>query len=370
MLLTSRFYWIVLFFLCCVSLVWSQPAQECKFVVVQTQFIDSVWGQGHAEAFVVSQDGGSSYLVHGGSIWWFGDTFKGTRDKDNKCYFTGAVSCSVAQWDKNNTTLPPVLKFVVDKNGQVAQAIEFIEGESWDHHRIWPLAGIFLNGKSYTYYSLIEITGTTMWSFRGAGAGLAYSTQPASIHQRIRHQDGWKFPISPCAIVPTKDWLYLFEVEKKGEQHGVWLARVAPEQIENPKAYQFFCGPQIGFSDDITKQVVFMKDIYGQVSVAWNEYLQKYVMVVSSDFFRPREIRFHIANQPYGLWSPEIASVQVPEYLQGKKVQLIYCSFLHPELFRENGKIMNITFSMHLENSIFDANNAMVEIEIQRTESK
>ena len=37
-----------------------------------------------------------------------------------------------------------------------------------------------------------------------------------------------------------------------------------------------------------------------------------------------------------------------------------------PEFFRENGRIMNLTFSPHLKDSGFDANNEMVEVEIVR----
>jgi len=39
---------------------------------------------------------------------------------------------------------------------------------------------------------------------------------------------------------------------------------------------------------------------------------------------------------------------------------------LHPELFRENGRVMNLTYSLNLKNSGFDANCEMVEIEIER----
>jgi hypothetical protein len=100
--------------------------------------------------------------------------------------------------------------------------------------------------------------------------------------------------------------------------------------------------------------------------VAWNPYLQKYVMVSSSDFNHPREIRFLVADAPYGPWGQPVARIEVPEYAQRKRVEMVYCTYLHPELFRENGRMMNLTYSTSLQNAGFDANCEMVEVEIKR----
>lgn len=330
----------------------------------QGRFLGSVWNQGHAEASVVSQDGGYSYRIPGGSLWWFGDTFRGSRDTAGKPHFSGgAVSCAVARLDSTERGVPPVLKFLSGEDGTVEQAIGFLPGESWEHHRIWPLAGVYLNGKSYIYYSLIELTGSGSWDFRSVGAGLAFSTAPFSIHHRLQTPEGWRFPVDPTAIVATEDWIYLFDVQKRGDRQGVWLSRVRPGDIENPGLYQFYCGPGPQFCGSRERQVLLLENIYGQVSVIWSGRGREYVLASSSDFFHPREIRFHTAKEPFGPWSTAIARLTVPEYLQGKRVGLVYCSFFHPELFRDNGRILNLTFSLQLENSGFDANNGMVELE-------
>jgi len=44
----------------------------------------------------------------------------------------------------------------------------------------------------------------------------------------------------------------------------------------------------------------------------------------------------------------------------------VYCAYLHPELFRENGRVMNLTFSLGLQDAGFDSNCEMVEIELKR----
>jgi hypothetical protein len=89
-------------------------------------------------------------------------------------------------------------------------------------------------------------------------------------------------------------------------------------------------------------------------------------MASSSDFAHPREIRFLVADAPYGPWSPPVARVEFPGYAQGKQVEMVYCAYLHPELFQGDGRVMNLTCSTSLQNAGFDANCEMVQVEIER----
>ncbi len=333
---------------------------------INTKYFGRLWNSGQASASIISQDGGSSNSVPGGTLWWFGDTFKGTRDETGKPIFSGkAVSCCTAFLREKDNPVPPVLNYLKGNDGSVEQAIQFLPDESWDHNRIWPLAGAYINGKSYIFYTLVEITGLGEWDFKHTGSGLAYSTVPLGIHKRILYNENWHFPVSPSAIVETKEWIYMYEVGKKRDVQGIWLSRVEPGQIENPGAYQFYCGNG-KFNNDEKMQVIFMKNIYGQVSVNWNEYLKQYILLSSSDFSHPLEIRLFTSPVPTGPFNRADASVKVPGFLQGKPVNLVYCSFLHPELNRENGRILNITFSLNLKDAGFDANIEMIEIELNK----
>ena len=58
----------------------------------------------------------------------------------------------------------------------------------------------------------------------------------------------------------------------------------------------------------------------------------------------------------YGPWSQPVARIELPAQRQGKRVDLVYCAFLHPELFRENGRVMNLTCSLGLHDAGFDGN--------------
>ena len=347
-----------------------RPAESRKgyaFHVVQTRFLGSLWNESHAKASIVSQDGGQSFVVPGGAICAFGDTFKGSRAADGTPHFAGgAVSCSIAFLGENANRYPPAFDYLVSGNDGAVSPFGYFPDEPEERYRIWPLGGIHVNGECYLFYSLIEIFGKGSWDFRGVGSGLARSQVALGRYERLRPRGNWRFPVEPCQVVEADGWLYLFEIrEVKGKQ-CVALARVRPDRIEDPDSYEFYAGVGPKFSSRKEALSVLVENVPGQVSVAWNAYLGKYVLASSSDFTHPREIRFHVADTPYGPWSPPVARIEAPEHRQGKRVELVYGAYLHPELFRENGRVMNLTYSPMLENAGFDGNPEMVEVEVAR----
>jgi hypothetical protein len=338
------------------------------FEIVQTHFLGSLWSGAYAKASIVSQDGGESFVVPGGAIWAFGDTFKGSRSATGKPHFAGgAFAPAIAFLAEKARSYPPAFDFLVSSNLGGVRAIDFLpEERPTDRYRIWPLGGIYMNGKCYLYYSLIEVFGTGSWDFRGLGSGLARATNALGTYERLRPHGNWRFPVEPTQVIETSDWLYLFSIQEFDGKQGVGLARVRPEKIEEPDAYEFFAGAGPRYSSRKTDAACLVNHVPGQVAVAWNGYLQKYVMASSSDFEHPREIRLLVAEAPAGPWSAPVARIIVPERAQGKRVEMVYCTYLHPELFRENGRVMNLTYSLGLKDSSFDANCEMVEIEVKR----
>ncbi|HBM16344.1 MAG TPA: hypothetical protein DD381_08410 [Lentisphaeria bacterium] len=336
--------------------------EQNSFTVAKVSYLGTVWNKGQENASVISQDGGFSFIVPGGSLWYFGDTFLGQRLPDNKYDTKGGLSCSLAFLDKKdfNAPLPPRLKYFTDGTGLAEQAIEYLPNENPDKIRLWPLSGIYLNGKYYCFYSYIEKTGNGTWDFKQTGSGLAESDKPITSYKRVLKNGDFHFPIAPSALVLEGDYLYCYSIGINGRD--VYLSRVRPTEIENPEAYYFYSDN--GNFTRNNEKTVFLSDIYGQLSIAWNEYLKLYVMAQSSDFFHPREIRFRTSPAPIGPWSEPFASIKVPEQAQNGQVDLIYCSYFHPELFRENGKIMVLTYSIYMKSRWFDINNEMIEFEI------
>ena len=339
-----------------------------SFTIIRTNFLGSLWNSAHARAAIISQDGGESFAVPGGAIWAYGDTFQGTRSPSGKPHFTGgAFSPAIAFLADQATTYPPAFLFLTSSNGTGGPALDFLpEEQPTERYRLWPLGGICVNGHCYLYYSLIEVFGNGSFDFRCVGSGLARSKVALGHYDRLQPQGAWRFPVEPTQVIAADGWLYLFGIKEFDGKQGASLARVRPEQIENPGAYEFYAGPGPKFSTNPAASVVLVPRVPGQVAVAWNAYLKKYVLVSASDFNHPREIRFLVADAPYGPWSSPVARLEVPAQRQGKQVETVYCAYLHPELFRENGRVMNLTYSLNLKNSGFDANCEMVEIEIER----
>jgi hypothetical protein len=347
----------------------TEKQTNAPFEIVQARFFGSLWNRAHARASIVSQDGGESFVVPGGAIWAFGDTFKGSKSADGAPLFAGgAVSCSIAFLADTAKTYPPALDFLASSNGAVSPFAFRPEEKPVERYRIWPLGGIHVNGQFYLFYTLIEVFGTGQWDFRGIGSGLGRSAVALGPYERLQPHGDWRFPIEPTQVIEADGWLYLYEIKEFGGNQGVALARVRPEKIEDPAAYEFYAGAGQAFSPRKEAAAVLVRNVPGQVSVAWNAYLKKYVMVSSSDFSHPREIRFLVADAPEGPWSLPVARVEVPEYCQGKRVELAYCAYLHPDRFRENGRVMNLTYSLGLQNAGFDANCEMVEVEVRGIE--
>jgi hypothetical protein len=338
------------------------------FKITNTKLYGTLWNESYNKYHIISQDGGSEFKVPGGSIWCFGDTFKGTREKTGKPHFKdGAVNCSIAFQPNNSKPYPPNLKYLSDKNG-VISPFNYIENENAKINSIWPLAGTYLNGKSYLYYTMIEKTGNGSWDFKHVGDGLAVSNKPLAHYTRIIKNDSWKFPVHPSSIVETKNWLYLYSIDNTSKHvQGAFLSRVKAKDVENPDAYEYFSGYKNSsntpkFSSNIKNKKVMLNEVYGQTSVVWNDYLQKYILAASSSFWESQIIKFYVSDTPYGPWYNTKAEIKVPKNRQNKKVDLVYCAFFHPSLFEDNGEIMYLTYSLMLKNSGFDANCEMVKI--------
>lgn len=262
-------------------------------------------------------------MVPGGSIWAFGDTFKGSRSADGKPHFAGgAISCSIAFHGKHTQTYPPALRYLSSSSGIAISPFEILPDERpVSRHRICPLGGIYVHGQYYLFYSLIDLFGNKIWDFRSVGSGLGRSKTALGSYERLQPRGHWRFPAAPTQVLEADGWLYLFSMEKfkttvsKAKvwqavlkhgtapysfRQGVSLARARPGRIEDPKEYQFYAGPGPDFLTRRDAGVCLVSNVFGQVSVAWNPYLKKYVMASSSDPGHPRQICLREAEAPYG----------------------------------------------------------------------
>ncbi|MGQ0658767.1 MAG: hypothetical protein ACT4NU_11860 [Chromatiales bacterium] len=104
----------------------------------------------------------------------------------------------------------------------------------------------------------------------------------------------------------------------------------------------------------------------GPVSVAWNAYLGRLVMLHVGGLTRdPRSVYLRTAENPWGPWSDPTRVLSLGGKLGKDFAGLIYCPYLHPELFRKNGRILAFTYCIHGKGN---GNPSLVEIELLRNE--
>lgn len=337
-------------------------ASAASFKVELVEFGGPIWGESQRRAGILFQDGAQSIPLEGGALWTFGDTFIGKPQlgqPPKNPQITGSVWATTAWLPAGKTNLPPALEYVTGTNGVAACPLELFPEEDHKHFRMWPADGIAIGSRLYLYYSMIETTDKGgPWGFRGVGSGLAVAESPLKSFTRLRPNGSAKFPVNPIQILRVNESLYLYEISSKPK--GLMLARVGVKEIETPAAYEFFTGYK--WSTNHAEAKVILREAYGQVSIAWLPALHRYVMATSSDFSHPHEIQLREASQPEGPWStPE--RIAVPE-MPGKKTQLVYCTFLHPELSETNSLRLVATFCRVLEGQWELSNPESVSIQL------
>ena len=330
--------------------------------IKHVQFGGCIWSGGQRDADVLFQDGAQSIPVADGSLWLFGDTFFGKPQPGKppqNSQIRGSDWTTLAFLPSGATNLPPALQYFTDAAGTVSNAIPLLPGEDPKHTRIWPDGGINLDRRVYLYYSLIGTTDDPgPWNFHGRGGGLSVSDSPLGRFRRLQLGGQWKFPVEPIQVIREKDMLYLMEVRSG----GLILARVKSVNIEAPSAYRFFTGQ--GWSQDRSDASVILREVHGQVSVMRLPAKGGYLLATSSDFSRPREIQIYRAKDLAGPWVGP-ARITVPE-LPGKKTNLVYCTYLHPELSGSDSNRVVATFCRTLDGQWALSNPEWLTLELSR----
>jgi hypothetical protein len=140
------------------------------------------------------------------------------------------------------------------------------------------------------------------------------------------------------AFVKDGEHLYLFGIP--GGRFGqVRLARVPQAQHLDPARYEYFTGlsgkePIWAANENSAVQIV--EAPVGELSVMWNEYLQRWIMTYLNDEKDRLEIRESRAL--WGPWQPPLTLVSTYPGLYG--------AFLHPWYVENRGE--TIYFSMSL----------------------
>ncbi len=182
-----------------------------------------------------------------------------------------------------------------------------------------PTNGIAIDGRMYLHYMAVRRWGTPgRWTLGRSGWGYSddggetWTQPPESIWMGDTN-------FGQAALVLRDDDLYVFGIHG-GRFGGVALARVPSDQVLDMAAYTYWDGSQ--WSGELDSAVEIVTSPVGELSVAWNDFLERWIMTYLDEHQRAIVIRE--APELTGPWSdPQIL-------VSGDDYPSLYGAYLHP----------------------------------------
>ncbi|MBC7188021.1 MAG: DUF4185 domain-containing protein [Calditrichaeota bacterium] len=289
-------------------------------------------------------------LPRGEALWVFGDTLLGTFDECGRRLVermpssTGLLSASGLR----------SYRYLTGDDGYPRQLLPWLPEEDPERYRIWPLHGIFLHGRVYLYFVRVELLPGRCWPYKFdvAGTGLAVADYPELAFERLVRQDStiWWAAHEPCygaAVLPVfeEGIVYVYGTWLREGHHYCSITRVKAEQLDQPEAYEYLVSFAPEWSRKRQRAVPIMDGMPTEMSVSYNAYLGCYLAVHSWE--TTGKLVARTAPCPWGPWSqPQLLwTARVP--LRNPLVYggpLVYAGKEHPELAREQGRVIYLTF--------------------------
>jgi hypothetical protein len=268
----------------------------------------------------------------GRSLWIFGDTLLGRTDAKGRRQIADMPSNTAAF--VNDAAWPqgfPQAAFVGGKRPEAVLRAVPSKGRG----RFWPLDPLRVGARRWLYWVEIAAVGQGPLDFKVVGTGVAPETPPGSL-RFLAGKPLWAgtAPSFGASALVHDGWLYCFA--GGGETH---LARVRPEQLDDPAAYRYWAG-----GERWSPQVAEAAALPGsgpEVSVRYNAYLHAFVMVYVPPFGATVQVRF--APAPWGPWGPARDVIACsPKGLPGA---MFYGAKQHDELAEAGGQRLAITYN-------------------------
>lgn len=258
-----------------------------------------------AKVHLAGADLGSMFQ-HNGKTWFvFGDTFgvrePGLTGGGGDDWRSNALAYTSDTDPANGITFDG---FVTDP--KTGWSLEMVPGEKIDNEEITkiPTYGFSANGAMYLAFMSVKHWGVP-GEWETNFAGFAKSTDDGKT---------WTQPAAPkwagdsnfvqVSVSNVNGELYFHGITH-GRFGGVQLMKVAEPDVEKPDAYRYFTGaaadgtPQ--WSPDQNAATTIVQDTVGELSVVWNDYLDRWLMTYIDGGTTDTSIRE--AAAPWGPWS-------------------------------------------------------------------
>ncbi|TWU28454.1 DUF4185 domain-containing protein [Bythopirellula polymerisocia] len=295
----------------------------------------------------------SVVLPSGESLWVFGDTIEGPFESIRGLPLEDKLSNTAALVPKQDVSQGiKKFQFLTQQDGnRPIQIIPFADDENPADERIWPIHGICSGENIYLFYHRISlIPGVDIFeNFELDGMGIAQAKVGEWKFKRLESPDGTDFfwkgdqPSFGVFVQQQEEYSYVWG----SLITGMFLARTTPDKIGDFSSYDYLVEAPIASYPEIkprwSKYFEPMASLFDSVpnemSASYNPHLGCYLAIHSH--LRDNKIVMRTSPEITGPWS-DSEIVFRPE--QVGDADLIYAAKEHPELARENGKIIYITF--------------------------
>ncbi|MFW9909702.1 MAG: DUF4185 domain-containing protein [Candidatus Thorarchaeota archaeon] len=281
-------------------------------------------------------------------LFIFGDTFSSPSMTGNWRSNTIAISedtdpsdgISVDSWVLNPTS------------GYAKELISSLKVDNIEMTCI-PTAAVSLFGNLYVYYMSVrhwsEIGG--IWTCNNASIAVSTNNgQSFTKMTNISWAGNSNFVLFGVAQPTSMDSSFLYLLSTPAGRFGAcYLSRVEKMQILNQSAYQYYTGmttmgDPIWSSDPEDSSQVFSAPV-GEVSLMWNEYLDKWTAFYTDNVAYSIVVRS--SEYLWGPWSEPFTIVDAEEYPS------LYGSFVHPDYVENSGETTYFIMSIFTEYNTF-----------------
>lgn len=293
---------------------------------------------------VYGTDLGSMFEFDGKTWFVFGDTFgereAGMTGGGGPFWRSNTLGYTTDTDPSNGITLDGM---IVDETNSAKELLPSKKVDD-DEMTVIPTHGFAANGAMYLHWMSVKHWGIPgEWEVNDAG--LAKSTDKGQTWE-VLDQPRWTgdsnfVQVSPFHFTENgADWLYFWGITH-GRFSGAALAKVEASKVEDPGAWQYFTNtdaagvPQWSGSPDDASLVV--DDTVGEMSVVWNDYLDRWIMTYLRD---GSGVVMREGINPWGPWGDPITVIDAGT------VPGLYAPFMAPNYTADGGRTIYFALSI------------------------
>ena len=277
----------------------------------------------------------------GGKTWFtFGDTF-GERAEGMTGGGGTIWRSNVMAWttDAEPSDCITFDGWITDEVGWAKELLESKKRDN-DEMTVIPTNGFAANGAMYLHYMSVRHWGDP-GEWETNYAGLARSSDEGQTWTKLEDVtwpgDG---SFQQVAVGKIGDELFFWGIPS-GRLGGMSLMKVAEADVEDLAAYRYLSAVADDgtptWSEDPAAAITIIDRPTGELSVAWNPYLERWLLTTMAD--NANAVIYEGLN-PWGPWS-EPVSLFTQEELPG-----LYAPFMHAPYVADDGRTIYFTLSL------------------------